>query len=434
MMLLMTQNAVSAAADSTNYDLEHVARTLEAMRDSMNVISSGITNAVQNTDPNPWTWISLGIAILSLIAAAYGVWFSKKTAANVGRVAVDTQLKLFEDLIRHLYRNLVCTFALQAKIEERWLEEDKKVKKGGGVDVYPSEEHLLKLKTLPDDVHLEQYNRNPLYYEKMHELDLLLRNYNTEIEVIQHHFSIPDISREVLKDDLERTLLFKPLYLTERIINVMVCIGEKQLFDKKFHNKVVRYPVWIYIKMMRFLGIKRCMTDNYNVEAFRIILSEHYNKLYEGCEKNIKKVEEMQKVKWNNEIKKVYCDKIKLKNWDVNISNHIHELSERIDFLTEKSSLEKIFVSVFTLKNQYLLEKFKENVLVNNRKWENFENMQIRDHLVVRRFNAYLKDVISEDGKEFLEKGLLDGFIAALITDVLIEYPKIRLIEFPKNK
>ena len=92
----------------------------------------------------------------------------------------------------------------------------------------------MKLKVLPEDVlHLEKYNDNNHIYKMMHELKLLLRNYDVEIDTAMMHLKDGKISVEVLRNDLD-TLTFKPLYLTKRILEI-TC----QMTDLKGRNKSI---------------------------------------------------------------------------------------------------------------------------------------------------------------------------------------------------
>lgn len=161
-------------------------------------------------------WYNFIFALLAFIVACFSAVYdfrgfqeSKRTADNVTRVSLDVQMAQFDDLIRHLYRNLVCTIAFTRKVIDNKEHTE-----------FPSEVHLLKLKVLPEDVlHLEKYNDNNIIYKKMHELKLLLRNYDIEIDTAMMHLKDGRISLDVLRDDLD-TLTFKPLYLTNKILGI----------------------------------------------------------------------------------------------------------------------------------------------------------------------------------------------------------------------
>lgn len=153
--------------------------------------------------------ISLGVSIIGLLA----IYFELRN----NLIDEECQLKLLSDLIRHLYRNKICTVAMRAKYNY----EKKKDKR-----IYPSEEHYRKLQLLPDDIHLDRYNHDSQIYDKLHELELLLRNYNTEIEVAECHMKDPNIDNATKQRDFD-TLDFKTGHLTKAIVNVMYMILKK---------------------------------------------------------------------------------------------------------------------------------------------------------------------------------------------------------------
>ncbi len=150
------------------------------------------------------------LALLSVIIALltlFGIDGIK--SKNVSR---NTQKRLFEDMIRHLYRNKVCTLTMMLK----WSKNTKS---------YPSEEHMLKLKMLPDDIHFEQYYKDPDNYHNMHNLELLLRNYNVEIDVAMMHLKDSELDDSVKIRDFA-TLNFKTGFITGRIIDLLVKLNQ----------------------------------------------------------------------------------------------------------------------------------------------------------------------------------------------------------------
>lgn len=157
---------------------------------------------------------SIVLAIWSLYIAYRSLVYTRLTVKSIqneadkDRIDNECQKELFRDIIRHLYRNKVCTLAMQAKLmKDSW--------KG-----YPSDEHFLKLQLLPSDIHLEQYYKDVDRFKMLHNIELLLRNYNTEIEVARKHISDKSMDEETKKRDFD-TLNLKPGLLTARIVLAM---------------------------------------------------------------------------------------------------------------------------------------------------------------------------------------------------------------------
>ena len=89
------------------------------------------------------------------------------------------------DLVRHLYRNLVVTYAIKTKLNDCHFKK------------YPSEIHLLKLKVPVEDIHLEVFSDDNKNYTYMNNLCLLFRNYNMEIDVAIKHFCNKEMDNEI---------------------------------------------------------------------------------------------------------------------------------------------------------------------------------------------------------------------------------------------
>ena len=175
---------------------------------------------------NLYGWIAFLVAAFSAIVALITFRAQSKTEQHTKNAPVSAQIGRLKDLTRHLYRNLVCTSAAIAKFNSsnNYASTDsakkKKAKQKDGNNVteeglirvsYPSESNFNKLKTMPDDVVLN-IDVNERTYAQMHELKVLLRNYNIEIDVASSHSSNKQILDKALEQDFDN-LLFKPLHL-----------------------------------------------------------------------------------------------------------------------------------------------------------------------------------------------------------------------------
>ncbi len=153
------------------------------------------------------------IAVISAVVSLITYRAQKKTERHTSNAPLTVQLQTLKDLPRHFYRNLVCSCAIILKY--RKVNSNKSPR-----EFYPSESNLRKLQVLPDDVALPididtktDAANNP--YRHMHELKLLLRNYNIEVETASKHLMVRNISEASLSQDFDN-LLFKPLYLVKR--------------------------------------------------------------------------------------------------------------------------------------------------------------------------------------------------------------------------
>ncbi|MBE6275255.1 MAG: hypothetical protein E7096_02750 [Bacteroides sp.] len=174
-----------------------------------------------------WDGFNILIAVIALVFSVFTFWSQNKTSSNTQKLSQHAQRNLLLDLVRHLYRNLVITYTVKTKLEN--------IQYKG----YPSEEHLIKLKVPMENIHLEAFYGNDRMYEVMHNLYLNLRNYNEEIDVACTHFKDANLSEEVKKRDLD-TLLFKPSYLTERILMTMYELWNTKHISEDFNQEGYR--------------------------------------------------------------------------------------------------------------------------------------------------------------------------------------------------
>ena len=232
MLSIFSTSATSNSKESIGLDslVENYTATSDSVIQRMDVITAKVkaVHAQMESDSEK-NWFgcdidlsNMWVAFLGLVIGIICTWYgyrgfkeSKRTADNVMRASLNVLEGQFNDLIRHLYRNLVCTLAFSQKTLEsvpNGAEEDKKK-----ISQYPSEEHLLKLKILSEDaLRLEKYNNDPDIYQKMHELKLLFRNYDVEIDTTLMHLKNRNMKLSEVKNDLD-TLVYKPLHLINAI-------------------------------------------------------------------------------------------------------------------------------------------------------------------------------------------------------------------------
>ncbi len=200
-------------------------------------------------DWNLFGIITFIIALFSAIFTYVTYRAQKNTELHTTNAPIDVQLSTLKDLPRHFYRNLVCTCAMILKFKFG----EKKGK------VYPSEGNMRKLQTLPDDVVLPidvDTDKEDNAYQHMHELRLLLRNYNVEVQVASEHVARQGIMEETLTQDFGN-LLYKPLFLIRNTFNFKRSLNKESLPDD--------YKV------------------KYVLDAISRMIQEHFKKLQESA-------------------------------------------------------------------------------------------------------------------------------------------------------
>jgi hypothetical protein len=172
------------------------------------------------------SWVIMVVSLCSLSVGIVSAYNSLRTARNAKQTALNVQEQtrqqeinrpaqdaILRDLIHHLYNNKVTACAIRWKLTD--LGFDK---------CYPSEEYLLKMKVLPEDLSLDRFDSSPDHYGKLHKMRLLFRHYTIEIDVALGHIKTRTLPQSVKIEDL-LALEYKSQLLTEKIRNLMDCTG-----------------------------------------------------------------------------------------------------------------------------------------------------------------------------------------------------------------
>ena len=181
--------------------------------DLLSIIESNTHQHPKKDGWNLYGWVAFIVALISLIVAGITLWAQKQTEKHTQNAPISAQIGQFKDLTRHLYRNLVCTSAAIASYRNKNNKLPNRAETDTKYEAYPSESNFNKLKTMPDDVILD-IDVDERTYEHLHELRVLLRNYNIEVDVASSHISNPTVWDKAIKQDFDN-LLFKPLHLVK---------------------------------------------------------------------------------------------------------------------------------------------------------------------------------------------------------------------------
>ena len=174
--------------------------------------AADIRQTAENTAFMPWTAFALIVAILSAIFAGYSMYYAKKTLAsqkqtecNTYRLEPEVQKDLLIEMCRHLYRNMICSYTIGEKMRlSQYL-------------VYPSEEHLVKMKVNLEDIHDELFYKQEDEFFMISKLYVLLRNYNAELDIICDHFRDSKLDTETKRRDIKTLLTSNILDFIEKV-------------------------------------------------------------------------------------------------------------------------------------------------------------------------------------------------------------------------
>lgn len=360
------------------------------------------------------------IGVLGFILGSISLYFTiitfiaqKKTEIHTSNAPKSAQIGKLKDLPRHFYRNLVCVFAIIIKYN------DDSNNSLNGKKSYPSESNVLKLKTLPDEI-IYDIDIDEKTYTNMHEFKLLLRNYNTEVEVASNHFS-----RKIVIDQDIDNIIFKQLYLLYRSYDILMLL-EKNLYPRIIANSI------------------------------HIMIIEHFKKLKENNEfkenneywNYVNNVLETKDV--NKEFKRIIDPKESLKRSIKNIYKSVetyynNRYSELTKLKKEYNGIIFEFNDKKELKVQVNKKKFIDSIIKNG------ENKYRDLHVFIVNLCDPTSDIDKciKYEKEFIKKNTIAYFnfirdkdywdfnellIHMLVMDSIIETSKIGMVNFSQTE
>ncbi|MDO5570567.1 MAG: hypothetical protein Q4F97_03770 [Bacteroidales bacterium] len=155
-----------------------------------------------------WDIIALAATAISVYYAVKTYLSQSNTEQNTKKLTNEAQKNLLEELIKHLYRNMVITYTMKTKLEK------------ANFDAYPSEEHFIKLTIPLENIHVDVFYGNDIEFKNINDLYIAFRNFNLEIDVIINHFRNPNVDIQTKERDI-KTLLFKNGLLASNIIKTL---------------------------------------------------------------------------------------------------------------------------------------------------------------------------------------------------------------------
>lgn len=175
----------------------------------------GVRSFAEWNGSDTWDWLAFVVAVISFVFAAF-TWSSQnKTEKNTTQIDDKSQQKILTELTCHFFRNLIVICAVEKKLNGRFDTH------------YPSEESLLKLKV---DMDAMAFRKQADNFDVIHELQLLLRNFNSEIDVALMHLRSQQVFAYAKERDFA-TLKFKMSHLTNKIEDCMKKIWHKDFSD-----------------------------------------------------------------------------------------------------------------------------------------------------------------------------------------------------------
>lgn len=175
-----------------------------------------------------WDWIALIFAFISLVIGLFTAFSQFRTQQNTMRITPESQRQLLYDYGRHFYMNFIVYKAVRVKLNARYDQ------------FYPSEEHIIKLKTDLGNLHPAIFFNNIKHYQAISKLQVKLRNFNEELDIILEHLKNKNLIPQVKERDFN-TIDFKLSFLTKSVwntLNVMWGANRKKINARKMREVI----------------------------------------------------------------------------------------------------------------------------------------------------------------------------------------------------
>lgn len=368
--------------------------------------------------------------IITIIAAIVGVIIAYVTYSaqesvekHTKNVSVSAQLGSLTDLLRHIYRNAVCTGSILLKYRH-----DESIHQKAATS-YPSEANMLKLQTQPEIYILPIDIINDDIFQSMTEMRKLMHNYNCEIDVATKHFSTKGMPYESLRYDHD-SLLFKPFLLCKQSLALRI-----MLMDAERNND----------NNLRIIHRRKSTHHDALLEFFYEMIKEHIRKLPDEMPQNINEIRQWMATP-TNEVFSIICG---MKAQESGLYRGFKEMCKMIpnpEAGKNYTSPDGIFVrneknGPLQINRVELLKYYittmgsgkAKTKDTDHKAWDakihNFKTFIGED----ANSNEYFK-LWNLEHKELETEDLFEFFITILKVDIALEYNRIGMIKFSSEQ
>ena len=180
-------------SDNINKQINHIIAQLQSVIDNTDAFKDGFSTF--------FTYSSLAASIVTVLGVlAVFIEISKRSVSN------RRQKKIVLDLLRHMMVNnaileIICK------------------KRSGRNPRVPVEGTLERFATLEDDMNLGKFSARAKNYEKLHDLSLLIRNYNSVVCIADKHLHDKDYPNDLMERELNE-IFKRSRKISEMLLNI----------------------------------------------------------------------------------------------------------------------------------------------------------------------------------------------------------------------
>lgn len=254
--------------------------SLQTLEQKVNYLGHKLDSVSLNTDSFGNNFSSF-VTILSIVASVVTIIGLLALFLDISKrnISKKTQKKIIIDLLRHFMVN-------NAILESIWRHRKNKKPQ------IPIEGTLCRFAALEDDTDIGRFSVKAKYYEKLHNICLSLRNYNSVVCMADKHLHDSNYPQKTLDKELE-SIFERSIYLTKRLLELSQDVHCFKITEASFakyvesrylqkeDGKVSDSQPGSEPKYKHFIKNKKC--DYYNKinldEAYNYLINHHWEKI-----------------------------------------------------------------------------------------------------------------------------------------------------------
>lgn len=196
---------------------------IDTISQQISHITSQLNSVIENTDSFKdgfstfFTYSSLAASIVTVLGVlVVFIEISKRSVSN------NRQKKIILDLLRHMMVNNAILEIVCKKRSER-------------NPSIPVEGTLERFATLDDDMNLGKFSSQAKNYEKLHNLSLLVRNYNSVVCFADKHLHDRDYPKQLMEKELNE-IFKRSILISDKLLDISKEMHLFPLTIKDFSN------------------------------------------------------------------------------------------------------------------------------------------------------------------------------------------------------
>lgn len=221
----IAQNVNDTLSSPVTISCRIESQSLDSLFASMNTVCQHTATNLGIAEWDKWIAFSAAaVTILAFFVAMYeliNIWNTRLFKKNCRTL-------ILQDLMRHLFVNIGITELIRIRMSEE---------KRTYTTHYPEEGVLLRFKFLPNDYDFHKFSSNSALINVIHEVELLMRNYNIAVDITCKHFTNPQLDKSFKENDLN-TITNRAIKLIQKLNNLSNQLNTQHFYCRWMNDKI----------------------------------------------------------------------------------------------------------------------------------------------------------------------------------------------------